>query len=175
MLKKYQEIAPQLQEKLGVKNKMLVPKIEKIVVNSCTSEALTNSKVLDTIAEELAAITGQKPTIRKAKKSIAGFKLRKGQPIGACVTLRSRSMYEFFNRLVNVALPRTRDFKGLSRKAFDRNGNYSMGVTEQTIFPEILPEKVEKTRGLNITIVTSAKTDEHAYELLKSMGFPFRN
>lgn len=169
------EVVPRLMESLNLKNKMLVPKLKKIVVNCSTGEALLNSKVLDSVASDLMSITGQKPVIRKAKKSIAGFKLRQGQPIGVSVTLRKRYMYEFYNRLVNVALPRTRDFKGLSKKAFDGNGNYSLGVTEQIIFPEILPEKVDKIRGMNITIVTSAKKDEHALELLSAMGFPFRN
>lgn len=168
------EVIPALQEKLGIKNPMLVPKIEKITLNSSTGEALQNPKILDGIAQDLAAITGQKPVIRRAKKSIAGFKLREGQPIGVSVTLRRKYMYEFFNRLVNVALPRTRDFRGLSRKSFDGRGNYSMGVKEHIIFPEISADKVDKVRGMSITITTSAKKDEHALELLTQLGFPFR-
>ncbi len=169
------EIAPQLFAKLGLKNAMLVPKLDKIVLNASTGDALQNPKILEQIASELAAITGQKPVITKAKKSIATFKLREGQPIGVMVTLRGDRMYEFFNRLVNVALPRTRDFKGLSKKAFDGRGNYSMGITEQIIFPEIHADKVEKARGMNITIATTAQTDEQALELLTALGFPFRN
>ncbi len=168
------EIAPKLKEKLGLKNIMLVPKIEKIVVNATTGEALQNPKLLESIAAEFVSITGQKPVIRRAKKSIATYKLREGQPIGVSVTLRNRLMYEFFNRLVNVALPRTRDFKGLSKKSFDGQGNYTLGITEQIIFPEIMAEKVEKIRGLSITIATSTKSDAHALELLTALGFPFR-
>jgi len=169
------EIVPQLMEKLNIKNPMLVPKIKKIVVNSSTGDALQNPKILETIAKDIAAITGQKPIIRKAKKSIATFKLREGQPIGVSVTLRRQRAYEFLNRLVNVALPRTRDFKGLSKKSFDGRGNYTLGITEHTIFPEIVAEKVETVRGMNITIATSAKDNEQGYELLKAMGFPFRS
>lgn len=169
------EIAPALKAELNLANAMLTPKIEKIVLNSSTGEALQNSKVLDAIAEELTIIAGQKPSIRRARKSIAGFKLREGQPIGVSVTLRGERMYEFFNRLVNIALPRSRDFKGLSPKAFDGQGNYTLGVQEQIIFPEIVPEKVEKSRGMNITIVTNTKSDEHARALLKAFGFPFRS
>lgn len=169
------EIAPTLQKKLGLKNRMLVPSLKKIVVNCSSGEVLVNAKVLEAIANDLMMITGQKPVVRKAKKSIATFKLREGQPIGVSVTLRSKRMYEFFNRLVNIALPRSRDFKGLSKKAFDGRGNYTLGVTEQIIFPEILPEKVDKIRGLNITIVTSAPDDQKSLELLSAMGFPFRN
>lgn len=169
------EIVPQLMQKLGLKNRMLVPKLDKIVLNVSTGEALINPKILETVASELAQITGQKPVIRKAKKSIASFKLRQGQPIGASVTLRRQSMYDFFNRLVNLALPRTRDFKGCSRKAFDGHGNYTLGVAEQIIFPEIAPEKVEKVRGMNICIATTARNDQEAFELLKALGFPFRS
>ncbi len=169
------EVAPALKKSLGLTNATLIPKMQKIVVNSCVSEALQNSKILDTVADEIATITGQKPVLRKAKKSIATFKLRAGQPIGVSVTLRGQRMYEFFNRLVNIALPRTRDFKGLSKRAFDGNGNYTLGVQEQIIFPEILPEKVDKTRGMNITIVTSASDDKQGFELLKALGFPFRS
>ncbi|MFH1357087.1 MAG: 50S ribosomal protein L5 [bacterium] len=169
------EIAPQLKEKLGIKNNMLIPSLKKIVVNASTSEALQNSKILDTVASEIAQITGQRPVITKAKKSIANFKLREGMPIGVCVTMRGERMYEFFNRLVNIALPRVRDFKGMPRKGFDGNGNYSLGLNEQTIFPEIVPEKVDKSRGMNITIVTSSDDDTMARELLTAMGFPFRS
>ena len=169
------EVAPALKKSLGITNATLIPKMQKIVVNSCVSEALQNSKILDTVADEIATITGQKPVLRKAKKSIATFKLRAGQPIGVSVTLRGERMYEFFNRLVNIALPRTRDFKGLSKRAFDGNGNYTLGVQEQIIFPEILPEKVDKSRGMNITIVTSTNDDKQGYELLKALGFPFRS
>lgn len=169
------EIAPQLKQVLDLKNDHLIPKIKKIVVNSCVSEALQNSKILETVADELALITGQKPVLRRAKKSIATFKLRAGQPIGVSVTLRNQRMYEFFNRLVNIALPRTRDFKGFSKRAFDGKGNYTLGIQEQIIFPEIQVEKVDKSRGMNITIVTSAGDDKRAYELLKALGFPFRS
>lgn len=168
------EVVPQLMQKLGVTNRMLVPKLDKIVVNVCTGEALINPKVLDTVVIELTQITGQRPVIRKAKKSIANFKLREGQAIAASVTLRGLRMYDFFNRLVNLALPRTRDFKGCSNKSFDGQGNYTMGVAEQIIFPEILQDKVDKVRGMNITIATTAKTDKEARELLVAMGFPFR-
>lgn len=168
------EFVPALIKNLGIKNPMLVPKLEKIVINSCSSEALQNQKVLDTIAQEIAMISGQKPVKRKAKKSIATFKLRQGQLIGVSTTLRGERMYEFFSRLVKIALPRTRDFRGLSKKSFDGQGNYTLGVTEQIIFPEISPERTEKIRGLNITIVTSTPSDEYAYELLSIMGFPFR-
>ena len=154
---------------------MLIPSLKKIVVNASTSEALQNSKILDTVASEIAQITGQRPVITKAKKSIANFKLREGMPIGVCVTMRGERMYEFFNRLVNIALPRVRDFKGMPRKGFDGNGNYSLGLNEQTIFPEIVPEKVDKSRGMNITIVTSSDDDTMARELLTAMGFPFRS
>lgn len=168
------EIVPQLMQKLGLKNRMLVPKLDKIVLNVSTGEALINPKVLETVASELTQITGQRPVFRKAKKSIANFKLRQGQPIGVSVTLRRQSMYDFFNRLVNLALPRTRDFKGCSRKGFDGHGNYTLGVAEQIIFPEIAPEKVEKVRGMNICIATTAKNDKDALELLAALGFPFR-
>ena len=168
------EIVPQIMQQLGIKNPMLVPRLEKIVLNVSTGEALINPKVLETVASELTQITGQKPVIRKAKKSIASFKLRQGQAIGASVTLRGQSMYDFFNRLVNLALPRTRDFKGCSRKAFDGHGNYTLGVTEQIIFPEIAPEKVDKVRGMNICIATTAKNDKSALTLLSALGFPFR-
>lgn len=175
LMEKYNtEIVPVLQKKLGLKNRMLVPSLKKIVVNCSSGDALVNAKVLEAISHDLMMITGQKPVVRKAKKSIATFKLRAGQPIGVSVTLRGKRMHEFFNRLVNIALPRSRDFKGLSRKAFDGRGNYTLGVSEQIIFPEILPEKVDKIRGMNITIVTSACDDQKSFELLAALGFPFR-
>jgi large subunit ribosomal protein L5 len=159
----------------GYKNIMEVPKLVKIVINMGLGEAIQNVKILDSAAEELGAISGQKPVITKAKKSIAGFKLRQGMPIGCCVTLRREKMYEFLDRLVAVSLPRVRDFKGISGKAFDGKGNYSLGVKEQLIFPEIDYDKVDKVKGLNITIVTTAKTDAEGKALLKLMGLPFRN
>lgn len=157
------------------KNVMEVPKLVKIVLNMGLGEAIQNVKILDSAVEELSAIAGQKPVITKAKKSIAGFKLRQGMPIGCCVTLRRDRMFEFLDRLVTVSLPRVRDFKGISGKAFDGKGNYSLGVKEQLIFPEINYDKVDKIKGLNITIVTTAKTDAEGKALLKLMGLPFRN
>lgn len=153
---------------------MEVPKIEKIVVNMGIGDAVQNSKVLDSAVEELQAITGQKPMVTKAKKSIATFRLREGMPIGAKVTLRGERMYEFFDKLVNVSLPRVRDFRGISNKAFDGRGNYTLGVKEQLIFPEIDYDKVSKTRGMDIVIVTTANTDEEARELLTQFGMPFQ-
>jgi large subunit ribosomal protein L5 len=169
------EMVPQLMKDLNYKNVMEVPKITKIVLNMGLGEAIQNVKILDSAAEELGAIAGQKPVITKAKKSIAGFKLRQGMPIGCSVTLRRDRMYEFLDRLVSVSLPRVRDFKGISGKAFDGKGNYSLGVKEQLIFPEIDYDKVDKIKGLNITIVTTAKTDAEGKALLKLMGLPFRN
>lgn len=169
------EMVPQLMKDHNYNNIMEVPKLVKIVVNMGLGEAIQNVKILDSAAEEMAAITGQKPVITKAKKSIAGFKLRQGMPIGCCVTLRRDRMYEFLDRLVSVTLPRVRDFKGISGKAFDGQGNYSLGVKEQLIFPEIDYDKVDKIKGLNITIVTTAKTDAEGKALLKLMGLPFRN
>jgi large subunit ribosomal protein L5 len=154
---------------------MQVPRLEKIVVNSCLAEALQNAKVLETASNELMAITGQKPVVTIARKSIAAFKLRAGQKLGVCVTLRAGMMYEFLNRLCNVAMPRVRDFRGVSGRSFDGKGNYSMGITEQIIFPEINYDKIDKIRGMNITIVTTARTDEEGKALLKHMGMPFRN
>lgn len=168
------EIAPALAKEFGIKNPMAVPKIEKIVVNMGMGEAIANSKVLDTAVEELRSVTGQKPVVTKAKKSIASFKLRQGMNIGTMVTLRGERMYEFLDRLISVALPRVRDFRGVSAKAFDGRGNYTLGVREQLIFPEIDFNKVDKTRGMNISIVTTARTDEEARSLLKAMGMPFR-
>lgn len=176
LAKKYQgEVVPKLIEKFGYKNRMQVPRLEKIVVNTSMKEALQDVKILQTAADEIASITGQRPVITKAKKSISNFKLRQGQSIGARVTLRGAYMYEFVSRLVNVALPRVRDFKGVSNKSFDGRGNYTLGLTEQTIFPEIDFDKVHKINGMNITFVTTAKTDEEAKELLTLMGMPFRN
>jgi large subunit ribosomal protein L5 len=169
------EIVPQLINDFGYKNIMEVPKLEKIVLNMGLGEAIQNIKILDSAVEEIALITGQKAVITKAKKSIASFKLRQGMPIGCMVTLRRARMYEFLDRLLNVALPRVRDFKGISGKAFDGRGNYSLGIKEQLIFPEISYEKVEKVKGLNVTIVTSAKNDEECKALLKLLGMPFRN
>jgi large subunit ribosomal protein L5 len=154
---------------------MQVPKIVKIVVNMGLGEAISNVKMLDTAAAEIAMITGQKPVITRAKKSIATFKLRQGMPIGCSVTLRKEIMYEFFDRLVNVALPKVRDFRGISSTAFDGRGNYSLGLHEQIIFPEIDYDKVEKVKGMNITIVTTARTDKESRKLLELMGVPFKN
>ena len=168
------EIAPAIAKEFDIKNPMAVPKIEKIVVNMGLGEGISNAKLLDVAAEELRSITGQKPVVTKAKKSIAAFKLRQGMNIGAMVTLRGERMYEFLDRLISVALPRVRDFRGISGKAFDGRGNYTLGIREQLIFPEIDFNKVDKTRGMNISIVTTAKTDEQARSLLKAMGMPFR-
>lgn len=169
------EMVLQLMKDFNYRNVMEVPKLEKIVVNMGLGEAIQNVKILDSAVDEMAVITGQKPIITKAKKSIAGFKLRQGMPIGCAVTLRKDKMYEFLDRLVNVSLPRVRDFKGISGKAFDGNGNYSLGVKEQLIFPEINYDKIDKIKGLNITIVTTAKSDEEGKALLKLFGMPFRN
>ena len=168
------EVAPALAKEFSITNPMAVPKIEKIVINMGLGEASSNAKILDTAGDELRAITGQKPVITKAKKSIAAFKLRQGMNIGTMVTLRGDRMYEFLDRLISVALPRVRDFRGVSGKAFDGRGNYTLGVREQLIFPEIDFNKVDKTRGMNISIVTTAKTDDQARSLLKALGMPFR-
>lgn len=170
-----QEVAPKLVEKFQYKNKMQVPKLQKIVLNMGLGEAIQNIKLLDAAVEELKLITGQQPVITRAKRSIAAFKLRTGMPIGCMVTLRRERMYDFYQKLVNIALPRVRDFRGVSGKAFDRHGNYSLGIKEQLIFPEIDYDKIEKIKGLNITIVTTAETDEEGKELLKLLGMPFRN
>jgi large subunit ribosomal protein L5 len=169
------EMIPKLMKDLSYRNVMEVPKLEKIVINMGLGEAIQNVKILDSAVVEMAAIAGQKPVITKAKKSIASFKLRQGMPIGCVVTLRRDKMYEFLDRLVNVSLPRVRDFKGVSPKGFDGMGNYSLGVKEQLIFPEINYDKVDKIKGMNITIVTSARNDEEGRALLKLMGMPFRN
>jgi large subunit ribosomal protein L5 len=168
------DIAPALAKEFDIKNPMAVPKLEKIVLNMGLGEAIANSKIVDTAALELTSIAGQKPVVTKAKKSIASFKLRAGMPIGSMVTLRGDRMYEFLDRLVSVALPRVRDFRGVSPKSFDGRGNYTLGVREQLIFPEIDFNKVDKTRGMNISIVTTARNDEQARALLKALGMPFR-
>jgi len=171
---KYQkEVVPALTKTFDYKNIMAVPRLEKVIVNMGLGEAIQNSKVLDAAAEELAQITGQKPVITRAKKAIASFKLRKGMPIGAMVTLRGPRMYEFLDRLVNIALPRVRDFKGVSPGSFDGRGNYTVGLRDQLIFPEIDITKAEKSRGMNVTIVTTAKSDEEGKELLGLLGMPF--
>jgi large subunit ribosomal protein L5 len=168
------KVVPALIEEFKYKNPMQVPKIEKIVINMGLGEAISNVKIIDGAVQELAAITGQKPVINKAKKSIATFKLRQGMPVGCSVILRKSHMYEFFDRLVNAALPKVRDFRGISPNAFDGRGNFSIGLQEQIIFPEIEYDKVEKIKGMNITIVTTAKTDNEARFLLKMMGVPFK-
>ena len=170
-----EKVVPELTKRFGYRNVMEVPRLEKIVVNMGLGEAIQNVKILDSAAQEMTAITGQKPVITKAKKSIAQFKLRAGMSIGCMVTLRQERMFEFMNRLVNVALPRVRDFKGVSAKAFDGRGNYALGIREQLIFPEIRYEKVDKIKGMNIVIVTTARSDEEGKELLRLLGMPFRN
>ena len=169
-----QEIVAALQRDLGRENALAVPRLEKIVLNMGLGEATQNPKVIESAVEEIAAITGQKPVVTKAKKAIANFKLRAGLPIGAMVTLRGDRMYEFFDRLVNVALPRVRDFKGVTDRSFDGRGNYSLGLREQVIFPEINLEKVDKVKGLTIVICTTARTDADGKALLRALGMPFR-
>jgi large subunit ribosomal protein L5 len=169
------EIAPAIAKEFAIRNPMAIPRVEKIVINMGMGEAIANAKILDTAADELRAVTGQKPVITKAKKSIASFKLRQGMPIGVMVTLRGDRMYEFLDRLVSIALPRVRDFRGVSPKAFDGRGNYTIGVREQLIFPEIDFNKVDKLRGMNISIVTTARNDEQARSLLRGLGMPFRS
>ena len=169
-----EEVKGQLQDKFQYKNVMMIPKIEKIVVNMGVGEAATDSKAIDGAVRDLRAITGQQPMVTRARKSIASFRLRAGMPIGAKVTLRGDRMWEFFDRLLSVAIPRIRDFRGISPKSFDGRGNFSMGVTEQLIFPEIDFDSVDHTRGMDITIVTTAKTDEEARALLDGFGFPFK-
>ena len=169
------EVAPKLQETFGYKNVMQIPKLEKIVLNMGLGEAISNIKIIDSALEELKLISGQQPVIRRARKSIAAFKLRQGMPVGCMVTLRHERMYDFFNKLVNIALPRVRDFRGISGHAFDGQGNYTLGVREQIIFPEIEYDKIDKIKGLNITIVTSVRKDDEARELLRLMGMPFKN
>ena len=167
------EIAPALMQKFGYKSTMQIPRIEKVVVNCGCGEARDNSKVLESVVNDLAIITGQKPVITKAKKSVANFKLREGMPIGAKVTLRQHKMWEFLDRLFNVALPRVRDFRGINPNAFDGRGNYALGLKEQLIFPEIEYDKIDKIRGMDIVICTTANTDEEAKELLTLLGAPF--
>lgn len=169
-----EEIAPSLKQSLGLANSMQVPVMQKIVISQCLSEAVQNSKVLNTAAEQISTIAGQKAVITKAKKSISNFKLREGMPLGVMVTLRDDRMWAFFDRLVSVALPRVRDFRGMPSKGFDGRGNYNMGLKEQIIFPEINYDKVDKVRGMNITICTSAQTDAQGRALLEAFGFPFR-
>ena len=172
---KYQkEVVPALTKEFGYKNVMAVPKIEKVVVNMGLGEATSNAKIVDVAADELARITGQKAVTRRAKKSIAQFKIRKGQPIATMVTLRGERMWEFLDRLVSIALPRVRDFKGVSPKGFDGRGNYTLGLRDQLLFPEIDYMKVDKARGMNVSVVTTAKTDEEARKLLQFIGMPFR-
>ena len=172
---KYQkDVVPALQKEFGYKNVMAVPKIEKVVVNMGLGEATSNAKLIDTGADEIARITGQKPVTRRAKKSIAQFKVRKGQPIASMVTLRGERMWEFLDRLMNIALPRVRDFKGVSPKGFDGRGNYTLGLRDQLLFPEIDYMKVDKARGMNVSVVTTAKTDQEARKLLQFIGMPFR-
>jgi len=169
------EVVPALIETYAYKNRLQVPKLEKIVVNMGLGEAIQNIKILDSARQELMEITGQAPVITRAKKSVAAFKVREGMPIGCMVTLRRQRMYDFFNKLVNFSLPRVRDFRGVSGKAFDGHGNYTLGIKEQLIFPEIDYDKIETFKGMNITIVTSAKSNEEGRELLRLMGMPFRN
>jgi large subunit ribosomal protein L5 len=169
------EVVPALQKHFNYKNILEVPRLEKIVINMGLGEAMQNIKILDSAMEEIAAIAGQRPVITKAKRSIAQFKLRAGMPIGCMVTLRKNRMYEFLNRLINVALPRVRDFRGFSPHAFDGRGNYALGIKEQIIFPEINYDKIDKIKGMNIVITTTAKTDEEGRELLKLLGMPFRS
>jgi len=172
---KYQkEVVPALQKEFGYKNVMAVPKVEKVVVNMGLGEATANAKIVDTGADELARITGQKPVTRRAKKSIAAFKVRKGMPIATMVTLRGDRMWEFLDRLMNIALPRVRDFKGVSPRGFDGRGNYTLGLKDQLLFPEIDYMKVDKARGMNVSVVTTARTDEEARKLLQFIGMPFR-
>ncbi len=168
------DVATSLMKKFSYSNVNMIPKLEKIVINSCTKDAVSNSKVVDLISSELSAITGQKPVTARAKSSIASFKLRKGMPIGAFVTLRGEKMYEFLDRLISISLPRVRDFRGVSATGFDGQGNYTLGLKEQIIFPEINYDKIDKTRGMGISIITTARTNEEGKELLSLLGMPFR-
>ncbi|SFL91245.1 50S ribosomal protein L5 [Halanaerobium salsuginis] len=169
-----EEILPQLMEKFSYDNVMQVPKIEKLIINVGLGDAKDDTKLLDTVVEEIARITGQSPTITRAKKSIANFKIREGMPVGVKVSLRGELMYEFLYKLINITMPRIRDFRGVSPKSFDGRGNYSLGISEHTVFPEINIDNVDNVHGLEITIVTSAETDEEAFELLSIMGMPFK-
>jgi large subunit ribosomal protein L5 len=168
------EIVPKLKEKFGYRNVMQVPRLSKVVVNMGLGDAIENVKVIETAAAEIAIITGQKPVVTKARKSIANFKLREGVPIGVMVTLRRNQMYHFLDKLIAIALPRVRDFKGVSPRGFDGRGNYTLGIKEQIMFPEVNYDKIDKIRGMNITIVTTARSDEEGLELLRLMGIPFR-
>ena len=168
------DIVPRLKEKFGYRNVMQVPKLSKVVVNMGLGDAIENVKVIETAAAEIGIVTGQKPVVTKARKSIANFKLREGMPIGVMVTLRRDRMYHFLDKLITIALPRVRDFKGVSTRGFDGRGNYTLGIREQIMFPEVNYDKIDKIRGMNITIVTTARTDEEGLELLRLMGFPFR-
>ncbi len=168
------EVIPGLKTKFGYTNVHIIPKIEKVVVNCCSKDAVVNGKVVDQIMADMASITGQKPVVARAKKSIASFKVRQGMPLGASVTLRGEKMYEFLDRLISISLPRVRDFRGVSSKGFDGKGNYTMGLKEQIIFPEINYDKIDKIRGMGISIVTTAKTNEEGRELLTLLGMPFR-
>jgi large subunit ribosomal protein L5 len=168
------EVVPGMINKFGYKNVMQVPRLEKVVVNMGLGEAIQNSKIIDAAVDDIMTITGQRPVVTKTKRSIAAFKLREGMSVGAKVTLRGERMYEFVDKLFNIALPRVRDFRGISPKSFDGRGNYSMGIKEQLIFPEIVYDKIDKVRGMDIVFVTTAKTDEEARELLRLMGMPFR-
>jgi large subunit ribosomal protein L5 len=172
---KYEQvIRPKLAEQLGITNVMAIPGLEKIVINMGVGEAMQDKKILDIAADAMAEISGQRPVLTKSRKSIAGFKLREGLPIGCMVTLRRDRMYEFLDRLVSIVLPRVRDFRGISRTAFDGHGNYSLGLSEHSVFPELNPDKYTRPQGMNISIVTTAKTNEHAFVLLEMMGLPFR-
>ena len=169
-----EEVAPALRERFEIQNPMRIPKVEKIVVNMGVGEAVANSRALDGAMEDLARITGQKAEVRRARKSIAGFKIREGMPIGARVTLRGERMWEFLDRLVSIALPRVRDFRGISPGSFDGRGNFALGLREQIIFPEVSYDSIDATRGLDVAVVTTAETDEEARELLRLLGMPFR-
>jgi len=169
------EVAPALKKEFGYANVMAIPRVSKVIINMGLGEATSNAKIVDTAADELSKITGQKAAVRRAKKSIAAFKVRQGMPVGAMVTLRGERMYEFLDRLIGIALPRVRDFKGISAKGFDGRGNYTLGLRDQIIFPEIDYMKVDKARGMNVSVVTTAKTDEEARKLLQLIGLPFRS
>jgi large subunit ribosomal protein L5 len=176
LMDKYQnEIAPALQQKFSYTNVMQIPKVDKIVINMGVGEAVQNSKAIDSAVADMMKLSGQKPVVTKAKKSIAAFKLREGMPIGCKVTLRGQRMYEFMDRLLNVALPRVRDFRGVSAKAFDGRGNYTLGIKEQLIFPEMEYDKIDKLRGMDVVFVTTSRTDEEARELLRGFGMPYRD
>lgn len=168
------EVAPALKERFGIQNPMRIPKLEKVVVNMGVGEAVQNSRALDGAMRDLARITGQKPQMRRARKSIAGFKIREGMPVGARVTLRGERMWEFLDRLISIALPRVRDFRGVNPNSFDGKGNYALGFREQLIFPEISYDEIDATRGLDVAVVTTAETDEEGRELLRLLGMPFR-